>query len=165
MTDPTTEDTAYGANAPEAGDRAPDFELLDQRGCPVRLSTVVTDRHALLVFFPFAFSGICTGELLEIQLNIDRFVNDKVAVYGISCDAAESLRYWAAHEGYRFPLLSDFWPHGEVAQRYGVFDSASGMAVRGTFLVDPDRIVRWSLVHGPGQQRDIGDLHRAVKDL
>jgi peroxiredoxin (alkyl hydroperoxide reductase subunit C) len=158
-------ETAYGTRSPQVGDRAPDFELLDQRGCPVRLSEAVADKHALLVFFPFAFSGICTGELLEIQLNIDRFVNDKATVFGISCDARESLRYWAAHEGYRFPLLSDFWPHGEVSRRYGVFEETSGMAVRGTFLVGPDQTVRWSLVHGPGQPRDIGDLHAAVSQL
>lgn len=149
----------------EVGDLAPDFTLVDQLGTPVHLATAVADRPALLVFFPFAFSGICTGELLEIQLNIDRFVNDEVQVFGISCDASYALRGWAAHEGYRFPLLSDFWPHGEVARAYGVFDEASGMAVRGTFVVGRDRRVRWALVNGPGEQRDIGVLHAAVKDL
>lgn len=155
----------YGASSPQVGELAPDFTLTDQHGEAVTLSAAAADRHVLLVFFPFAFSGICTTELLEIQLNIDRFVNERVQVYGVSCDSSVSLRFWAAHEGYRFPLLSDFWPHGKVARAYGVFQEDAGMAVRGTFVVDPQMRVQWSLVHGPGEQRDIGVLHRAVKGL
>ncbi len=150
---------------PQVGDTAPDFTLIDQSGATITLSQVVQDRHALLVFFPFAFSNICTGELLEIQLNVDEFVNERVNVYALSCDPGHSQAAWAAHEGYRFSLLSDFWPHGEVARSYGVFDEESGMAVRGTFVVDPQMRIVWSLVNGPGEQRDIGVLHAAVKDL
>lgn len=158
-------ETAHGAGSPAVGEPAPDFSLTDQYGQRVTLSEVVRDKHALLVFFPFAFSSICTGELLEIQLNIDRFSNDQVQVYGISCDAGPSLKSWAAYEGYRFPLLSDFWPHGEVAASYGVLFEDAGMAARGTFLVDHEMLVQWSLVHGPGEQREIGVLHEAVRDL
>ncbi|MFX0539374.1 peroxiredoxin [Ornithinimicrobium sp. Y1847] len=147
------------------GDTAPDFQLPDQYGQRRTLDQLVADRHALLVFFPFAFSSICTGELLEIQLNIDEFVNDRVQVVGISCDPTYALKGWAAIEGYRFPLLSDFWPHGETSRAYGVFDEDSGMATRGTFLVSPGRSVEWSLVQGPGEPREIGVLHRAVRDL
>ena len=150
---------------PSPGDRAPELVLPDQHGDHVRLSELVADRHALLVFFPFAFSAICTGELLEIQLNIDEFVNDRVQVVGVSCDPRHALRAWAATEGYRFPLLSDFWPHGEASRAYGVFDEDSGMAIRGTFLVDPTMTVRWSLVHPRGEQRPIGLLHEAVRSL
>ena len=153
------------APAPAVGDLAPDFTLTDQTGARVTLSEAVRDRHALLVFFPFAFSSICTGELLEIQLNVDEFVNERVNVYAISCDPRHAQAAWAAHEGYRFPLLSDFWPHGEVSRAFGVFDEASGMAVRGTFVVDPQMRIVWSLVNGPGEQRDIGVLHAAVRDL
>lgn len=156
---------AYEMVAPRPGDPAPDFTLPDQFDNPITLSTIVRERHALLVFFPFAFSSICTGELLEIQLNIDEFVNDRVQVLGVSCDPTPSLKNWAAREGYRFPLLSDFWPHGEVSRRYGVFDEESGMAVRGTFVVDPSMRVTWSLVNGPGEPRDIGVLHDAVRSL
>lgn len=153
-------------NAPPGiGDPAPPLDLGDQDGRRYDLSTMTGDRHALLVFFPFAFSSICTGELLEIQLNIDEFVNDRVQVFGISCDPVPAVRAWAAREGYRFPLLSDFWPHGKAARDWGVFDHDSGMATRGTFLVDPEGIVRWSLVHAPDQARAIGVLHAAVRDL
>ncbi|GAA5157130.1 peroxiredoxin [Ornithinimicrobium tianjinense] len=147
------------------GDRAPELVLPDQHDDPVRLSELVADRHALLVFFPFAFSPICTGELLEIQLNIDEFVNDRVQVVGVSCDPRHALRAWAASEGYRFPLLSDFWPHGAASRAYGVFDEDSGMAIRGTFLVDPTMTVRWSLVNPRGEQRPIGLLHEAVRSI
>lgn len=147
------------------GATAPDFTLTDQTGAPVQLSEVVRDRHALLVFFPFAFSSICTGELLEIQLNVDEFVNERVQVYAISCDPGHAQAAWAAHEGYRFPLLSDFWPHGAVSRAFGVFDEESGMAVRGTFVVDPQMRIVWRLVNEPGEQRDIGVLHAAVKHL
>ena len=150
---------------PAVGDLAPDFTLTDQTGARVTLSEAVRDRHALLVFFPFAFSSICTGELLEIQLNVDEFVNERVNVYAVSCDPRHAQAAWAAHEGYRFPLLSDFWPHGEVSRAFGVFDEASGMPVRGTFVVDPQMRIVWSLVNGPGEQRDIGVLHAAVRDL
>ncbi len=157
--------TSFGAQSPTVGSPAPDFTLRDQYGVEHTLSEVTANKHALLVFFPFAFSGICTGEMLEIQLNIDRFVNDAVQVVGISCDASPALKSWASIEGYRFPLLSDFWPHGQVAQDYGVFFEEAGMAVRGTFLVDPSMTIRWSLIQGPGEQRDVGVLNSAVKDV
>lgn len=157
--------TTFGLHSPGIGQAAPDFTLRDQYGVAHTLSDVVADKHALLVFFPFAFSGICTGELLEVQINIDRFVNDTVQILGISCDASPALKSWAATEGYRFPLLSDFWPHGRVSQDYGVFFAEAGMSVRGTFLIDPSMRVTWSLIHGPGEQRDIGVLGNAVKDL
>lgn len=150
---------------PRLGDRAPGLSLPDQHGERRSLDEMVADRHALLVFYPFAFSSICTGELLEIQLNIDEFSNDRVQVYGVSCDPGHALKAWAAREGYRFPLLSDFWPHGEAARAWGVFDEGSGMAVRGTFLVSPEQEVVWSLVHGPGEGREIGVLHEAIRDL
>lgn len=149
---------------PRPGERAPDLRLPDQYGAPVTLSEAVADRHALLVFYPFAFSPICTGELLEIQLDIDEFANDRVQVLAVSCDPTYSLGAWAAREGYRFPILSDFWPHGAASRAWGVFDDTSGMARRGTFLVDPSRTVRWSLVHEGNEPRDVGALHRAVRD-
>lgn len=153
------------ATYPRPGDRAPALSLPDQYGEPLTLAEAVADRHALLVFYPFAFSSICTGELLEIQLNIDEFVNDRVQVYGVSCDPTHSLKAWAATEGYRFPLLSDFWPHGEASRAWGVFDETSGKSVRGTFLVSPSLEVVWSLVHESGEAREIGVLHEAVRDL
>lgn len=158
-------ETDFGAGSLNVGDVAPDFSLPDQYGATHTLSQIVKEKKALLVFFPFAFSGICTGEMLEIQLNIDLFENDDLQVFGISCDASPALKSWASIEGYRFPLLSDFWPHGEVAKSFGVFFEEAGMAVRGTFLIDSSMTVTWALVNGPGEQRDVGILSSAVKDI
>lgn len=154
-----------GVLTPVVGERAPELSLPDQHGDMQTLADVVADRHALVVFFPFAFSSICTGELLDIQLNIDEFANDRVQVLAVSCDSTYALRAWGAQEGYRFPLLSDYWPHGQAARAWGVLDETSGMARRGTFLIDPSHTVRWSLELEHGEMREVGVLHRAVRDL
>ncbi len=108
----------------------------------------------------FAFSGICTGELSEIRDDLGAFDNDGVQVWAISCDPTPSLLAWADKEGYFFPLLSDFWPHGGVAASLGILHERV-FAVRGTFLVDADRVIRWALVNGPGERRDF-DADRRV---
>lgn len=155
----------HPSTAPQVGDRAPELSLPDQHGEIITLSEAVAERAALLVFFPFAFSPICTAELLEIQLDIDRYANDRVQVMGVSCDSTHSLRSWAAQEGYRFPLLSDFWPHGTGSRAYGVFDERAGLAVRGVFAVDRSMTVRWASVYAPAEQRPVGLLQEAVATL
>src|SRR6187399_723106 len=110
--------------AVEVGTKAPDFTLNDYNKKPV-----------LLVFYPFAFSGICTGELCQLRDEFAEYEAQGVQVLGVSVDTPFSLKVWAEQQGYQFPLLSDFWPHGEVAKAYGVFNSDAGMAVRGTFLI------------------------------
>ena len=147
------------------GATAPDFTLKDQNGQDVTLSQFRGDKAVVLVFYPFAFSGICTGELCEIRDNLGAFVSDDVQVLAISCDHMFSQRAWADKEGYFFPLLSDFWPHGEVAQAYGVFNERAGAALRGTFLVDRDGVIRWTLVNEIGTARDFSGYHAALADL
>ncbi|KGN42481.1 peroxiredoxin [Knoellia aerolata DSM 18566] len=144
------------------GTRAPSFSLRDQNGAEVALADHLGQRHVLLVFYPWAFSGICTGELTEIRDDLGRFVTEDVQVVTVSCDAMFSLRAYADRDGYFFPLLSDFWPHGEVARAYGVFDEEAGVARRGTFLIDPDGVIRWSLVSGIGERRDFSGYHDAL---
>src|SRR5919202_430007 len=134
---------AAEAGAPEVGSAAPDFTLKDQNNQEVTLSSFRGRRAVLLVFYPFAFSGICTGELCAVRDDIADFQNDDVQILAISVDHPFALKAWSQSEGFDFPLLSDFWPHGEVAKAYGVFNEAHGMAVRGTFLVDPAGIVRF----------------------
>ena len=152
-------DTSHGL---AVGTPAPAFSLRDQNGADVALADHLGQRHVLLVFYPWAFSGICTGELTEIRDNLGDFVTEDVQVLTISCDAMFSLRAYADRDAYFFPLLSDFWPHGEVARAYGVFDDKAGVARRGTFLVDPDGIIRWSLVSGIGERRDFSGYHDAL---
>ena len=147
------------------GDVAPDFTLKDQNGQDVTLSSFKGAKNVVVVFYPFAFSGICTGELCEIRDNLGAFVSDDVQVLAISTDHMFSQRAWADKEGYFFPLLSDFWPHGGVARAYGVLNEKAGAALRGTFLIDRDGVVRWTLVNEIGQARDFSGYHAALKEL
>jgi len=147
------------------GDIAPEFTLRDQHGAEVSLSSFRDEQSVLVVFYPFAFSGICTGELCEIRDDLSAFQNDAVQVLAVSCDPVYALRAWAEDQGFSFPLLSDFWPHGAVASAYGVFDAERGMAIRGSFLVDTEGVVRWSVVNGPGQARDLIAYREALSAL
>ena len=139
---------------PAVGDEAPDFTLHDQNNEEVTLSAFRGEQAVLIIFYPLAFTGICTGELCAVRDDLATFQNDRVQVLTISVDSPYSHKIFSEREGYDFPLLSDFWPHGEIAQRYGVFNEAAGFANRGTFLVDTDGIVRFTEVNGPGEGRD-----------
>jgi peroxiredoxin (alkyl hydroperoxide reductase subunit C) len=158
MTTPATPALSVGAPAP-------DFTLKDQNGADVSLSSFRGEKNVVVVFYPFAFSGICTGELCEIRDDLGAFVSDDVQVLAVSCDPMFSLRAFADKEGYFFPLLSDYWPHGEVSRAYGVFNERNGAPIRGTFLVDREGVVRWTLVNGPGDRRDFGGYREAVAAL
>ncbi|WP_245953540.1 peroxiredoxin [Arthrobacter silvisoli] len=149
---------------PAVGEVAPDFELVNQYGEPVRLSTL-RGHNVVLVFFPFAFSGICTGELCEIRDNLAVFEDANATVLGISVDSKFAQRAYAEKEGYSFELLADFWPHGEVARSYGVFDDGTGMALRGTFIIDAAGIIRYVVVNPRGQARDLADYRAALAGL
>lgn len=149
---------------PRPGDPAPEFVLPDAHGTPVSL-VGLRGTPVVLVFFPFAFSGLCTSELAELRDNIEDFEAAGVRLLGVSCDPRHSLRAWSEEEGFGFDLLSDFWPHGAAARSYGVFDDAAGMAVRGSFLVDADGIVRWRVVNGPGEVRELGAYRAALAGL
>jgi len=149
----------------EVGSEAPDFTLNDYNKQPVQLSSFRGDKPVLLVFYPFAFSGICTGELCQLRDEFADYDNKGVQVLGVSVDTPFSLKAWAEVEGYQFPLLSDFWPHGEVAQAYGVFNADAGLAVRGTFLIDKDGVVRFAEVNAPGEARDQQGWKKAVAEL
>ena len=149
----------------EVGAQAPDFTLNDYNREKVSLADFKGKKNVLLVFYPFAFSGICTGELCGVRDEIETYQNDKVQVLGVSVDTPFSLKAWAQQEGYTFPLLSDFWPHGEVAERYGVFNQDAGMAVRGTFLIDTAGVVRFAEVNAPGEARDQDGWKKAIRAL
>ena len=153
-----------GAGAPAPGSSAPDLTLPDTHGTPVTLSEL-RGTPVALVFLPFAFSGICTGELCELRDNIAAFDEAGVRLLVVSCDPMFALRAWAEQEGYTFDLLSDFWPHGAVSRAYGVFDEASGHALRGSFLIDADGVVRWSVVNPRGQARPLAAYREALAAL
>ncbi len=149
----------------EVGAEAPDFTLKDQNGQEVRLSSFRGVKNVLLVFYPLAFTGTCQGELCSVRDNLNDFANDAVQVLTVSVDSSPSHKVWADREGYQFPLLADFWPHGAVAQAYGVFNEERGFANRGTFLIDKTGVVRFAEMTGPGQARDQDGWRKAIAAL
>lgn len=151
--------------AVEVGSQAPDFALNDYNKQEVSLSSFRGDKPVLLVFYPFAFSGICQGELCQLRDEFAEYEGSGVQVLGVSVDTPFSLKAWAEQQGYQFPLLSDFWPHGEVAKTYGVFNEKAGLANRGTFLIDTGGVVRYAEVNQPGEARDQAAWKKAVAEL
>jgi len=120
----------------EAGQTAPDFTLKDQNGSDVSLSSFRGDKNVVLVFYPFTFTGVCEGELCSLRDDASTFEHDGAQVLAVSCDSRHSQRIWSEQQGYKFPVLSDFWPHGAVAKSYGVFNDDLGCANRATFVID-----------------------------
>ncbi|MEN9606337.1 MAG: hypothetical protein RL605_165 [Actinomycetota bacterium] len=145
------------------GDAAPDFELPNQNGEPVRLSDFRGKKAVVVVFYPLSFTGICTGELCELRDNIAQFQNDKVELLAISVDSKFVQKQFAEHEGYQFSVLSDFWPHGAVAKEYGVFLEETGFANRGTFVIDKDGVLVAKFLTAPGQARSLSDYQKALE--
>ncbi|MEV6306806.1 peroxiredoxin [Actinoplanes sp. NPDC051861] len=144
---------------------APDFTLKDQNNQEVRLSDFHSRKAVLLVFYPLAFSRRCHGELTEVQENLPAYANDDVQVLTVSVDSVYSHKVWALQEGFDFPLLADFWPHGAVARSYGVFNTETGFANRGTFLIAPDGLIRFAEELTPGETRDQQAWHTALATL
>lgn len=141
----------------EVGTPAPDFTLRDQNNRPVTLSDYRTGENpkdVLVVFFPLAFTGVCEGELGAIRDQLPRYENEHSAIIAISVGPPPTHKIWSIESGFTFPVLSDFWPHGKVAQDYGVFNEAAGYPNRGTFVVDRSGIIRFAEMMEPGQVRD-----------
>jgi len=151
--------------AVEVGDQAPDFELKDQHGSPVKLSALRGDKNVVLVFYPLAFSGVCSGEMCAMRDDFPEVDRDDVELLAVSVDSGFVLRTWAERDHFNFAMLSDFWPHGAVAKSYGVFDEDKGIATRGTFIIDKSGVVRWKVVNPIPQARDIADYQKALASL
>ena len=151
--------------AVEVGDKAPDFELKDQHGTPVKLSGFAGQKNVVLVFYPLAFSGVCSGELAALRDEFPQVSRDDVELLTVSVDSGFALRAWDDAEHFGFGLLSDFWPHGGVAKAYGVFDENLGIATRGTFIIDKNGVVRWKVVNPVPQARDIAEYQKALAEL
>jgi peroxiredoxin len=147
------------------GDLAPDFTLSNQNGEEVSLSSFRGKKNVVVVFYPYSFTGICTGELCELRDNIGVFADQNVELLAVSCDSKFTQKVFADQEGYTFSVLSDFWPHGEVAKAYGVFIEEKGMANRATFVINKDGELTAKFITAPGQARDFADYKKAIDAL
>ncbi|WP_136707070.1 peroxiredoxin [Agromyces sp. H66] len=146
----------------QPGSRAPEFSLSSQFGQTVRLDALLADGPVTLVFFPLAFSGICQGELCELRDNFSMFEAGGTQLVAVSVDSKHTLRAWSEAQSYDFPLLADFWPHGEVADAYGAFDDTNGVARRATFVIGTDGVVRASFATPRGQARSLQQYREAL---
>ena len=119
----------------------------------------------MLIFYPWAFTPVCGTEMFAIRDALPSLQNDAVQVLTVSVDSVFSHRVWAEQNGFDFPLLSDYWPHGEVAQDYGVLNDESGAARRGTFIIDRDGVVRWQVVNDVPDARDLETYQSVLSTL
>ena len=147
------------------GALAPDFELKNQHGEVVSLSKFRGKKNVVITFYPFSFTGTCTGELCALRDDLSAFQNDGVELLAISCDSPFTQKVFAEREAYQFSVLSDFWPHGEVAKKYGVFDEARGCALRGTFIIDKSGVVKWQVINAISAARDINEYKTALATM
>lgn len=149
----------------DVGQEAPDFTLPNHHGEPVTLSSYRGKKNVVIIFYPWAFTGTCTGELCEIRDRLSSFDNDDTVTFAVSCDAKFSLRIFAEREGFLFDLLSDHWLHGEVARAYDVFNEKVGAANRGTFIIDKDGVVRYKVVNAIPDARDPSEYEKVLASL
>jgi peroxiredoxin len=137
----------------ESGDVAPEFELEESYHSRVRLSDFRGTRNVLLVFHPFAFTPVCAEEAIDLEENRESFDNADTEIVFVSCDPSAARQAWKRELGATYTFASDFWPHGAAARAYGVFNERTGGPMRGTFLIDKDGIVVWSLVKDSDTRR------------
>ena len=149
----------------DVGQTAPDFTLRDQDGAEVTLSSFRGERNVVLIFYPLAFTGVCQGELCAVRDDLSQLQNDDVQVLTVSVDSVPTHKKWAEEQGYSFPLLSDFWPHGAVATQYGVFNEERGLATRGTFVIDKQGVVQWRVLNAIPDARDQAEYLKALAAL
>ena len=147
------------------GSIAPDFELRSHRGGTVRLSDFRGKRNVLLAFHPLAFTPVCAAQMSSYESNFDRFEAVSTHVVGISPDASPSKAAWAQSlGGLSFDLLSDFYPHGEVAAKYGVL-RPDGLAERAVFVIDRDGVVQYARKYDIPEHPDVEEVFRAIEKL
>lgn len=146
-----------GTSGLAIGTEAPDFTLRDQFGQEVSLRDFRGRKSVCLMFYPFAFSGVCTGELSGVRDRLDEFLTFDTELVAISCDPVYSLRAFADAEGLNFPLLADYWPHGAVSTAYAVFDETKGCPRRSSYAIDREGIVRWAVHNASADGRDLDE--------
>jgi peroxiredoxin len=150
----------------KAGDEAPDFELRSHRGGSVRLSDFRGKKNVVLAFHPLAFTPVCASQMCAYESDLSRLEQQDAVVLGISIDPQPAKTAWAQTLGtISFDLLSDFHPHGEVAQQYGVFRPKEGFSERAVFVVNKQGRIAWARTYGIPEQPNNEELLAALRNL
>jgi peroxiredoxin len=149
----------------EVGDIAPAFTLRDQHGREQSLAARAGVRNVLLVFYPFAFTGVCSGEMLALQEHVGEWDALATDVLAVSCDPVPALRAFADSAGLEIPLLSDHWPHGAVSTAYDSFDDTLGAAGRATYVIDKAGVIRWKVLSAIATARDVNSYLAALTEV
>ena len=148
------------------GEPAPDFELRSHRGGTVKLSDFRGRKNVVLAFHPLAFTPVCANQMSAYESDLKRFESADTAILGISIDPQPSKTAWATSLGtISFDLLSDSYPHGEVAKKYGVFREKEGFSERAVFLIDKQGRIGWSKVYDIPEQPKNAELLAQLDSL
>ncbi len=148
----------------EAGEKAPEFELKDHEDEKTNLSDFDGER-VLLSFHPLAWTSVCRNQMVDLENNFQKFLEENVVPLGISIDPQPSKQAWAEELGLKnIRLLSDFWPHGETAKKYGIFRDKEGFSERANILIDEEGNIEFIKIYQLGERPDIEELLNLVKD-
>ena len=148
------------------GDAAPDFELRSHRGTTVKLSGFRGRKNVVLAFHPLAFTPVCANQMRGYEQDLPKFDEFDAVILGISVDAQPSKSAWAASLGtMSFDLLSDFYPHGEVARKYGVFLEKDGLSERAILIIDKEGTIAWARKYEIPEQPNNADVFTALKNI
>lgn len=147
----------------KTGDKIPDFVLKDQHNKELRLSNL-KDKKVLLSFHPLAWTKICAQQMKSLEENQERFNELNTVAIGLSVDTVPSKHAWAKELGIKnTKLLSDFWPHGEVAKKLGIFRRKEGFSERANIIVDEDQKVIFFKIYDIPQLPDIQEILNFLK--
>jgi peroxiredoxin len=149
----------------KTGDKAKDFTLSDQDGKNVKLSQL-KGKRVLLSFHPLAWTKVCADQMISLEKNRERFEKLNTVALGISIDTVPSKKAWAKELGIKYTrLLSDFWPHGEVANLYGIFREKEGFSERTNIIIDEKQQVVFVKVYPIAQLPDIEEIIKVLEGL
>lgn len=150
---------------PQVGETAPDFVMKDQNGKEVKLSDYRGSKNVLLAFFPLAFTPVCSCQIPQYKEDIQKFNDLNTQVLAVSVDSVPAHKAWTDQMGgINYPVLADFYPHGEVAKKYGVLRE-QGFSERALFVIDKKGVVRFSQVHEMKLQPDNNAIINELKKL
>ena len=127
----------------QPGTPAPDFTLIDERGERFTREQLL-GRTTVLVFYPNAFSPVCTDQFQVYEEVLDELTEHGATLYGVSCDSMWSQKAFKDKLGISIEQLSDFEPKGEASRAFGAYFEPAGFSNRAIVIVGPDGVVQWS---------------------